>query len=116
MLFECDHGRYWYLSDRLLPQFEHVYPPTTIPVPPCPSIYLADLLANEEIARARVGHVVLGIPGDYLEFVQAQLQGCLADILVTSIYFFPSEINLHFILYAHLPFFGFCDNIYMLHS
>ena len=99
-----------------MPQFEHVYPSTTISVPHCPSIYLVDLLANEEIACARVGHVVSGILGDYLEFVQAQLQGCLVEILMTSVYFFPFEINLHFILYAHLPFFSFCDNIYMLHS
>ena len=50
VLFECGHGRYWYLDDRVLPQVQHVYPPTTIPVPHCPSIGLADLLTNEEIA------------------------------------------------------------------
>ena len=73
VLFEFGHGRYWYLGDRVLPQVQHVYPPATILIPPCPSIWLADLLANEEIARARVGHVVSGKPGDYLEFVQTQL-------------------------------------------
>ena len=50
-----------------------MYPPTTILIPPCPSIWLADLLANEEIARTRVGHVVSGTAGDYIEFVQTQL-------------------------------------------
>ena len=49
----------------MLAQVQHVYPP----VHPCPSIRLVDLLAIEEIARAQVGHVVLGTPGDYLEFV-----------------------------------------------
>ncbi|KAK9993607.1 hypothetical protein SO802_023310 [Lithocarpus litseifolius] len=66
VLFECRHGRYWYLGDWVLAQ-------------------LADLLANEEIARARVSHVVLGTLGDYLEFVQAQLEGYLADIFGTSV-------------------------------
>ena len=45
-----------------------MYPPATISVPPCPSIQLADFLANEEIARARVSHVVSGTLGHYLEF------------------------------------------------
>ncbi|KAL0004593.1 hypothetical protein SO802_012154 [Lithocarpus litseifolius] len=45
---------------------------------------LSSLGANEEIARARVGHVVSGTLGDYFEFVQTQLQGCLAGIPVTS--------------------------------
>ena len=64
VLFKCGHGRYWYLSDRVLPQIQHVYPLIAISVPPCPSIRLADLLANKEIARARIGHVVLGTPGN----------------------------------------------------
>ena len=50
-----------------------MYSPETILAPPCPSIRLANLLANEEIACAWVGHVVPGTPGDYLEFVQVQL-------------------------------------------
>ena len=47
-----------------------MYPPETIPVHPCTLIRLADLLANEEFAHARVSHVVLGTLKDYLEFVQ----------------------------------------------
>ncbi|KAL0001954.1 hypothetical protein SO802_015735 [Lithocarpus litseifolius] len=47
-LFECGHGRYWYLGDRVLPEVHHVYPPTTIPVPPYPSIWLVDFLTDEE--------------------------------------------------------------------
>ena len=70
VLFEYGHGRYRYLGDRVLPQVQHVYPPTTIPIPLCPSIRLANLLANEEIARARIGHVVSGIPRNYFEFIQ----------------------------------------------
>ena len=69
VLFECGHGRYWYLGDRVLAQVQHVYPLETIPSPLCHSIRLADLLATEEIARAQVGHVVSRTPGDYLEFV-----------------------------------------------
>ena len=49
VLFECRHGRYWYLGDRVLPHVQHKYPPTTIPIPPCPSIRLVDFLADEEI-------------------------------------------------------------------
>ena len=47
-----------------------MYRPTTIPVPYCPSIRLADLLTNEKIARARVGHVASGVPGTYFEFIR----------------------------------------------
>ena len=86
----------------MLAQVRHVYPLETILIHPCPSIWLADLLANEEIARARVSHVVLGITRDYLEFVQTQLQGCLAGIPVTSIAFFFSEVNLHHVLHPCL--------------
>ena len=63
VLFEYGHGRYWYLSDRVLPQVQHVYPPTTILVPPCPSISLAYLLTSEEIAQAQIGHIISGILG-----------------------------------------------------
>ena len=76
-----------------------MYPPETILVQPCPSIRLANLLANKEIAHARVSHVVSGTPGDYLEFVQTQLQGCLAGIPITSVTFFPPKDNLHLILH-----------------
>ena len=67
-----------------------MYLPTTISVPLCPSIRLADLLTNEEITRARVGLVVLGVSGTYSEFIQTHLQGCLADI---SVFLFPFEVK-----------------------
>ena len=107
VLFKCVHGRYWYLGDRLLAQIQHVYPPVTILVPPCPSIRLADLLANEEIARARIGHVVSGTSRNYFDFIQSQLQGCLVGIPATSISLLPSEVKLYFILYAPFPYFHF---------
>ena len=94
VLFECGHERYWYLGDRVLPQVQHVYPLRTIPVPPCPSFWFADLLTNEEIARACVGHVVSGVLGTYSEFIQTQLQGCLAGISVLSVFPFPSKVKL----------------------
>ena len=71
-----------------------MYPPTTIIVPLCPSIRLADLLTNEEIAQARVGHVVSGVPRTYSEFIQTQLQGFLVGISVTSV--FPSLSKVKF--------------------
>ena len=88
-----------------------------IPAHPCPSILLANLLTNEEIAYARVGHIILGTLEDYLEFVQAQLQGCLADIFGTSVAFFHSQINLNHGLHHRLLFsffFAFCEDICML--
>jgi len=102
VLFECGHKRYWYLGDWVLAQVQHVYLLSTILVHPCLSIQLADLLANEEIARAQVSHVVLGTLGDYFEFVQTQLQGCLAGIPITSVSFFSLKVNLHVILYPLL--------------
>lgn len=69
MLFKCGHGRYWYLGDRVLPQVEHEYPPTTIPTPPCHTVRLAD----EKIARACNGYNVAGVEGNYSEFLQLYL-------------------------------------------
>ena len=105
MLFECGHGRYWYLGDQVLAQVQHVCPPEMIPVHPCTSIRLADLLANEEIAHARVGYVVSRTLRDYLEFVQTQLQGFLAGIPITLVAFFLSEVNLHHVLHFLYSFF-----------
>ena len=62
---------------------------------PCPLIWLAHLLTNEEIARARVGHTISGILGDYLEFVKTHLQGHLDDTSGASVSLFSSQINLH---------------------
>ena len=90
VLFKCGHGRYWYLGNWVLPQVQHLYPLTTIPVPPCPSIRLADLLIDEEIAQAHVGFMVLGVAGTYSEFIQTHLQGFLADI---SVLLFPSKVK-----------------------
>ena len=81
VLFECGHGRYWYLGDRALAQVQHVYPPTTVLVPPCPSIRLADFLANEEISWAHDGYIVARVERDYSEFIQTHLQGFLAGTL-----------------------------------
>ena len=69
VLFECGHGRYWYLGDQVLPQVEHEYPPTTIPTPPCHIVWLADFLADEEIAQARDGYIVAGVEGNYTKFI-----------------------------------------------
>ncbi|KAK9991396.1 hypothetical protein SO802_026381, partial [Lithocarpus litseifolius] len=64
VLIECGHGKYWYLGDRVLPQVEHEYPPTTIPAPSCHIVLLADFLADEEIARAHDGYIVAGVEGE----------------------------------------------------
>ncbi|KAK9984535.1 hypothetical protein SO802_034060 [Lithocarpus litseifolius] len=50
VLFECEHGKYWYLDDWVLPQVELVYPPTIIPTPPCRTVRFADFLVDKEIA------------------------------------------------------------------
>ena len=67
-MFECGHGKYWYLGDRVSPQVEHVYPPTTFLTPPYHTVRLANLLADKEIARAHDGYIVAGLEGNYSEF------------------------------------------------
>ena len=74
----------------MLPQVQHEYPPTTIPIPPCPSIRLADFLTDEEIAQARDSYIIAGVEGDYSEFIRVHLPGCLASITVLL---FPSEVK-----------------------
>ena len=93
VLFECGHGKYWYLGDRVSPQVEHVYPPTTIPTPSCHTIWLANLLADEEIARAHDGYIVAGVEENYYDFVRDHLQGCLVDRMV---FLLPSKIKFLF--------------------
>ena len=92
MLFECGHGRYWYLGDWVLPQVEHEYPSTTIPTPPYHTIQLADFLADEEIARAHDSYIVAGVEGNYSEFIrlhlQFQLRGMTSFSLIVSSSFF----------------------------
>ena len=74
-----------------------MYHSTTIPIPPCPSIRLADLLTDEEIAWARGGYaVVVGVARDYSEFIRIHLQGCLAGI---TILLFPSEFKFSFCMF-----------------
>ena len=73
VLFECGHRRYWYLGDRVWPQVQHEYPPTTIPIPPCPSIRLANFLVDEKIAWAHDDYIVAGVEGDYTEFIRTHL-------------------------------------------
>ena len=67
-----------------------MYPPTTIPVPPYPSVRLVDLLTDEEIAQTYVGFVVLGVARTYFEFIRTHLQGCLVGI---SVFLFPSKVK-----------------------
>ena len=74
----------------MLPKIEHVYPPTTIPTPPYHTVWLVDFLAYEEIAWAHDGYIVAGAKGNYFEFVQAHLQGCLVG---RTIFLFPSEVK-----------------------
>ena len=90
VLFECGHEKYWYLSDRVLPQVEHVYPFATIPAYPCLTVRLADFLADEEIAWAHDGYIIAGAEGDYSKFIRDYLQGCLVGKTVFS---FPAKIK-----------------------
>ena len=77
----------------MFPQVEHVYPPTIIPTPPCYTIRLADLLANEEITQVHDGYIVTGVEGNYFDFVRDNLQGCLVG---RTVFLFPSKIKLLF--------------------
>ena len=92
-MFKCGHGRYRYVGDQVLPQVQHEYPPTIIPIPPYPSIQLVDFLANEEIAQARDGYIVVEVEGDYSKFIQTHLQGCLVGIMILL---FPSKFKFSF--------------------
>ena len=101
VLFECRHGKYWYLGDRVLPQVEHVHPPATILAHPCHTIQLAGPLADEEIAQARDGHIVaIEAEGDYFEFVRDHLQGYLVG---RTVFTFPAKIKV-----LPIPFPYFC--------
>lgn len=84
VLFECGHGKYWYLGDRVLPQVYHTCPSKAIPVN-------------------------LGILGDYLEFFQIHLQGCLIDAFGASMSFLFSQFNSYYLCYPWL----FVNNLYM---
>ena len=93
----------------VLPQVEHVHPPTTIPAYPCHIIRLADLLADEEIAWAHDGYIVAGAEGDYFEFVRDHLQGCLVG---RTVLFFPSKVK--FLFYPFFFIFLLDNKICML--
>ena len=93
VLFEYEHGKYWYLGDQVSAQVEHVYPLTTIPTLPCHTIRLADLLADKEIAQAYDGYIVAGVEGNYSDFFRDHLQGFLVGRMV---FLFPSKIKLLF--------------------
>ena len=80
----------------MLPQVQHEYPPTTISIPPCLVVRLADFLTDEEIARAHDGYIIVGVEGDYSEFIRTHLQGCLAGITVLL---FPSEVKFSFCVF-----------------
>ena len=74
----------------MLPQVEHEYPSTTVPIPPYSIVRLVDLLTNEEIAWARDGYIIVGVERDYSEFIRLHLQGCLVG---RTILFFPSKVK-----------------------
>ena len=98
VLFECGHGRYWYLGDQVLPQVEHKYHTTTVPTPPFPTVWLSDFLTNEDIAWACDGYIIAGVEENYSEFIGLHLQGCLVG---KTVLFFPSKVKF-FIL--QIPF------------
>ena len=90
VLFECGHRKYWYLSDQVSPQVEHVYPLATIPILPCRTIRLAKFLVDEEIALARDGYIVTEVEGNYSNFVRDHLQSCLVG---RTVFLFPSKVK-----------------------
>ena len=74
----------------MLPQVEHEYPTITVPTPPCLIVRLANFMTDDEIARARDGYIVTGVPGTYFEFVRTHLQGCLVG---RTVLIFPSKVK-----------------------
>ena len=82
----------------MLPQVGHKYPPTTILTPLCHTVWLADFLANEEIARARNDYIVVRVEWNYSELIRLHLQGCLVGRMVI---FFPCKVK---ILILQIPF------------
>ena len=84
----------------VLPQVEHVHPPTTIQAHPCHTTQLDDFLVDKEIARARDGYIVIGVEGNYSEFIWDHLQGCLVGRTVFSL---PAKIK-----FLPIPFPYFC--------
>ena len=93
----------------MLPQVEHVYPPTTIPTPSCHIVRLADFLADEEIAWAHDGYIIEGVEGNYSEFVWDHLQGCLVG---RTVFLFLSKIKLLFCKFLFIFLLG--NNTWML--
>lgn len=114
VLFECGHRRYWYLGDRVLLQVLHVYSPEVNPVNPCPPIWLANLLTDDEVANERVSHTNHGIPRDYLEFVKVHLQGHFGDASKASVGFLFSRINLFHL--CHFGSFGKVSDCFILQA
>ncbi|KAL0001378.1 hypothetical protein SO802_015159 [Lithocarpus litseifolius] len=113
VLFECRHGRYWYLGNRVLPQVEHKYPPTIIPTPPCHTIRLADFLADEEIALTRNGYIVAGVERNYSEFIQLHLQAYkLEGIKALS----NVKIKWDLFLRAAMKFWDFEDHMFRFNT
>ena len=89
------------------PKLNMVYPSSTILTPSCLIVRLAELLADEEIAWARDGYIVAGVEGNYSEFVQDHLQGCLVG---RTIFLFPSN----FCSVNSFSIFLLGNNIFML--
>ena len=55
-------------------------------------------------------YIIFGTLGDYLDFVKAHLQGCLADTSRASVNFFLFQINLHHSLH-HFCHFVIYENV-----
>ena len=63
----------------------------TIPTPPCHTVRLADLLADEEITRARDGYIVIGPEGIILN-----LSGIICKVVWLAERYFPSLLKSKF--------------------
>ena len=77
-----------------------MYPLATIPTHSCHTIRLANFLADEEIARAHDGYIVIGVEGNYSKFIRDHLQGYLVGKTVFS---FSTKIKV-----LPIPFPYFC--------
>ena len=109
VLFECGHGKYQYLGDRVLPQVKHLYPPATIPTPPCRIVWLADFLADEEIARAHDGYFV----AEQKEIILT-LSGIICKVTWLAERYFSSFLRSNFCSTNSFSIFLLGNNIFML--
>ena len=86
-----------------------MHPPAIIPAHPCHTIWLANLLANEEIAQAHDGYIVVGVEGNILT-----LSGIICKVAWLAKRYFSSLLRSNFCSANSFSIFFFGNNICLL--